>query len=112
MTLNKIYGKLRSYNRKNYFLLTFCILLSVSLITSYAMIYFSPTVQNFLPQGGDSRKMGTMIFAAAILGCGIFTVYASSLFLKYKSREMGILMAIGAQKRQLRSVLFLSLIHI
>ena len=106
MTLNKIYGKLRRYNRKNYLLLTFCILLSVSLITSYAMIYFSPTVQNFLPQGGDSRKMGTMIFAAAILGCGIFTVYASSLFLKYKSREMGIFMAIGARKRQLRSVLF------
>ena len=106
MTLNKIYGKLRIYNRKNYLLLVFCLLLSVSLITSYAMIYFSPTVQNFLPTGGDSRKMGTMIFAAAILGCAIFTIYAASLFLKYKSREMGILMAIGAPKRQLRKVLF------
>lgn len=106
MTLNKIYGKLRIYNRKNYFLLVFCILLSVSLITSYAMIYFSPTVQNFLPTGGDSRKMGTMIFAAAILGCAIFTIYAASLFLKYKSREMGIFMAMGAPKRQLRRTLF------
>lgn len=106
MTLNKIYGKLRYYNIKNYFLLFFCLLLSAALITSYAMIYYSPTVQNFLPAGGDSRKMGTMIFAAAILGCGIFTVYAASLFLKYKSREMGIFMALGAHRSHLRKVLF------
>lgn len=106
MTLNSIYGKLRSYNKKNYLLLIFCIILSVSLISSYAMIYYSSTVQNFLPTGGDSRKMGTMIFAAAILGCGIFTIYAASLFLKYKSREIGIFLAVGALKSQLRTVLF------
>lgn len=106
MTLNKIYAKLRSFNRKNYFLLIFCILLSDALITSYALIYYSPTIQNMLPAGGDSRKMGSMIFAAAILGCGIFTIYASSLFLKYKSREMGIFMALGAPKSSLSKVLF------
>lgn len=110
MTMNKLYGKLRSHNKKNYVMLVFCIILSVMLITSYGLIYFSPTVQVILPTGGDSRKMADMVFAAAILGCGIFTVYAGSLFYKYKSREMGIFMALGAPKEKLRKVLFTDLI--
>lgn len=110
MTMNKVYGKLRSYNKKNYMMLIFCIALSVMLITSYGLIYSSPTVQVILPRGGDSRKMANMVFAAAILGCGIFTIYASSLFYRYKSREIGIFMALGAPRSKLREMLFVDLI--
>ncbi|WP_343250552.1 ABC transporter permease [Diplocloster hominis] len=106
MTDNKLYAKLRYYNRKNYLMLFLCTVLSVMLITSYALIYLSPTVQNVLPAGGDSRKQAVMIFAVAIVGCAIFSTYASSLFLKYKSREIGILMALGEQKGQLKKMLF------
>lgn len=110
MTMNKIYGKLRSHNKKNYVMLIFCIILSVLLVTSYGLIYFSPTVQIILPDGGDSSKMADMVFAAAILGCGIFTIYASSLFYRYKSREMGIFMALGAPRTRLRKVLFIDIL--
>lgn len=110
MTMNKIYGKLRSHNKKNYVMLIFCIILSVLLVTSYGLIYFSPTVQIILPDGGDSSKMADMVFAAAILGCGIFTIYASSLFYRYKSREMGIFMALGAPRTKLRKVLFIDIL--
>lgn len=106
MTANKLYAKLRYYNRKNYLMLFLCTVLSVMLITSYALIYLSPTVQNVLPAGGDSRKQAVMIFAVAIVGCAIFSTYASSLFLKYKSREIGILMALGDRKGQLKKMLF------
>lgn len=106
MTINKLYGKLRAYNWKNYTTLFFCIILSVVLVTSYALIYFSPTVQNILPTGGDSRKQATMIFSVAILGCAVFTTYASSLFLKFKSKEIGIFMALGADKKKLKKLLF------
>lgn len=47
-----------------------------------------------------------MIFVVAVIGCGIFTIYASTLFFKQKSREIGIFMALGARKRQLSNMLF------
>lgn len=112
MTMNKIISKLRKNSIKNYYILAFCITLSVLLVTSFALMFFSPTVMNILPQGGDSRKQGYMIFSIAIIGCAVFTTYASSLFFKYKSREFGILMALGERKSKLKRLLLKELIFI
>ncbi len=105
MTMNKINSKLRKKNIKNYYMILFCTILSVMLVTSFALMYFSPTVQKILPIGGDSRKQAVLIFAIAIIGCAIFTTYASSLFFKYKSEEFGIFMALGETKSRLKLVL-------
>ena len=112
MTMNNVISKLRKNSIKNYYMLAFCITLSVLLVTSYALMFFSPTVMNILPSGGDSRKQGYMIFSIAIIGCAVFTTYASSLFYKYKSREFGILMALGERKSKLKKVLLKELILI
>ena len=56
-------------------------------------------MQSVLPEGGDSRKQVYIIFAAALLGCFLFTIYSSSLFLRYKSRETGILTAMGLPRK-------------
>ena len=97
----QINKELRYYNRKNYYLLFLCLFLSELLITAYAVMMQSSTVLTILPEGGDSRKQVSMIFFLAVFGCGVFVVYAAALFLKYKSRETGILMALGASARQL-----------
>ncbi|MGL4912119.1 MAG: FtsX-like permease family protein [Romboutsia sp.] len=112
MTMNNVISKLRKNSIKNYYMLAFCITLSVLLVTSYALMFFSPTVMNILPAGGDSRKQGYMIFSIAIVGCAVFTTYASTLFYKYKSREFGILMALGEKKSKLKKVLLKELIVI
>ncbi|SHJ83413.1 FtsX-like permease family protein [Clostridium cavendishii DSM 21758] len=109
MTMNSIYSKLRSKNIKNYYLLIFCTILSVSLVTSFAVMFFSPTVQKILPVGGDSRKQVYLVFGIAITACVAFTTYASSLFFKYKSRETGILLSLGAKKNKLKKVFFFEL---
>lgn len=106
MTISKIYSKLRKGSRGQYLLLAFCTFLSVLLISSFALMYFGPTVQNFLPDGGDTRKMASLLLAVTACGCFVFTVYASGLFFRYKSREYGVLMALGMQKKTLRSLLF------
>lgn len=106
MTTSKIYQKMRKNARGQYLLLSFCAFLSVLLITAFALMYFGPTVQNFLPEGGDTRKMASLLLAATALGCFIFTLYASSMFFRYKSREYGILMALGLEKKNLRRLLF------
>ncbi len=42
MTMNKILEKLRKENKDQYRILGICIFLSILLVSSYAMMYFSP----------------------------------------------------------------------
>ncbi len=53
MTMNKIMGKLRRHNKNQYTLLGICVFLSVLLVTSFTLMYFSPTVQGLLPEGEE-----------------------------------------------------------
>lgn len=106
MTMHNIFQKLRNQNIGQYLMLGFCIFLSVLLVTSFALMYYSPTVQDFLPQGGDTRKMASLLIAATAVGCLIFTLYASGLFFRYKSREYGIFLAMGTPKSSLKPILF------
>lgn len=106
MTMNQLERKLQKADQKQSFLYLFCNFVSLLLITSYAAVMFSPTVLRILPEGGDSRKQVTMIFALALFGCVVFTVYASGLFFRKKSRQLGTLMALGASRRRLAPGLF------
>ena len=105
MTLHKIYRRLRDGGRGQYLLLSFCLFLSVLLISAFSLMYCGPTVQEFLPEGGDTRKMAALLMAVTALGCGLFTIYASKLFFRYKSREYGILLALGLSRKQLSRLL-------
>lgn len=104
-TFPEVYARLRRRNRKQYVLLAGCCFFSVLLITAYACMMRAPTILSVLPEGGDSRKQVMMIFVLAVIGCGVFTTYASGLFFRQKSREIGIFMALGASRRQLRGQL-------
>lgn len=109
MTLNKVFARLRKYNKKNYHQLKFCIAFAVMLIASFISMVVNPAIQNALPSGGDSRRMVSMIFAVAVLGCSIFIIYATRLFLRYRSREIGIFLSLGAEKKQLSKALYVEL---
>lgn len=78
-----------------------CLFFGSLLITAFCMMMYSPTVQNTLPQGGDSRKQVMMIFILAVIGCAAFSVYASGLFFRYKSRETGVFLALGLSRKTL-----------
>ncbi|MDR3767181.1 MAG: ABC transporter permease [Butyricicoccus sp.] len=106
---SEVYACLRRKNRKNYLLLMGCCFFSVLLITAYVSMMRSPTVLTVLPEGGDSRKQVMMIFVLAVIGCAVFTAYASGLFFRSKSRETGIFLALGATKAQIRHLLFTDL---
>uniref|UniRef100_UPI0040569DFF ABC transporter permease n=1 Tax=Agathobacter sp. TaxID=2021311 RepID=UPI0040569DFF len=106
MTLNKVFAKLRKYNKKNYYQLKFCIAFAVMLIASFISMVLNPAIQNVLPSGGDSRKIVYMIFIIAIIGCSIFIIYATRLFLRYRSREIGVFLALGAEKKQLSKAVY------
>ncbi len=69
VTMHKVFQKLRGKSRGQYALLGFCIFLSVLLLSSFSLMYFGPTVQEFLPEGGDTRKM------AGRYGCRMLFIY-------------------------------------
>lgn len=104
--LKNLEQKLQRADRKQATLYLFCNFISLMLITAYSGMMFSPTVQTILPDGGDSRKQMYAIFVLALFGCVVFTVYAASLFFRKKSRQLGILMALGASQSHLAPGLF------
>lgn len=112
LSMSDLLKKLRKYNQRNYLQFVFCMTFSVLLITSYAVMLYSTIVQQTLPIGGDSRKQVMMIFAIAIIGCLIFIMYAASLFLKYKSRETGVFLALGAKKKYLSQKLTIEMLQL
>jgi putative ABC transport system permease protein len=111
-SLNQIQRELYKFNRKNYYLLFGSSFFSVLLITAYVTMMRSPTVLTVLPEGGDSRKQVMAIFLLTTLGCCVFIAYAAALFFKYKSRETGVMMALGASKKILKKQLYRTLITI
>nr|WP_325211753.1 FtsX-like permease family protein [uncultured Oscillibacter sp.] len=103
---SEVCALMRRRNKKQYALLSGCCFFSVLLITAYVCMMRAPTVLNVLPEGGDSRKQVMMIFTLAVIGCAVFTTYASGLFFRQKSRETGVFLALGASRAQVRGELY------
>lgn len=113
ITMKQMEQKLQRADRKHAHLYLFCNFIALMIISAYAGMMFSPTVQTAFPAGGDSRKQMNAIFVLTLIGCVVFTVYAAGLFFRHKSGQLGILMALGASRKRLipglfREVLFLS----
>lgn len=105
MTLTNLLKKLRKVNRKQYKQLWMCIVFANLLVASFFGVLFSDFIQTALPEGGDSRKQIYLIFGIAVIGCFIFVLYAMGLFLRYKSKEIGVFLALGTEKKRLSSAL-------
>lgn len=105
-TMRDLEKKLRKLDYHQAGLYLFCNFISLMLIMAYSIMMLSPTVLEVLPEGGDSRKQMVAIFVLAAVGCTAFTVYATALFFRKKSRQAGILMALGISKKQLAPMLY------
>ena len=105
MTMNKVYQKLRKNSKGQYALLSFCIFLSVVLITSFALMYFGPTVQEFLPQGGDTRKIASLLFGVTAVGCFYFYGICISVVFPLQSKRIWNSDGLRSGKKTLRSLL-------
>ena len=101
MTMSNILKKLRNYNKSNYNQFEFCITFAVLLMTAMMSIAQMPIVQLVFPVGGDSRKQLYLILSVSIIGCVVFSLYAASLFLRNKTKEIGVMLALGTVKKEL-----------
>lgn len=111
-SFSSVYAALRQKDKGRYALLAGCCFFSVLLITAYVCMMRAPTILSVLPEGGDSRKQVMMVFVLAVIGCAVFTTYAAGLFFRQKSRETGVLLALGASRHQLQKELYQELVLI
>lgn len=104
--MKKMEQKLQRADRKHARLYLFCNFTALMIISAYSGLMLSPTVQTAFPAGGDSRKQMNAIFILTLIGCIVFTLYSASLFFRHKSRQLGILAALGASRKRLAPGLF------
>ena len=104
MTLNDISRKLFKNNRKQYGLFFFSIVFSIAMTGAYGVLQYSPTVMNVLVDGGSTQTISQATFFGSMLGIIVFLVYADSIFLKYKSREIGIFLSLGIDRRSVQRI--------
>ncbi len=106
INMRQMERKLQKADRKQSRLYLFCNFMALMIISAYSALMLSPTVQKVFPEGGDSRKQMHMIFVMTLLGCVVFTIYALGLFFRHKSRQLGVLMALGASRKRLAPGLY------
>lgn len=106
INMRQMEQKLQRADRKQSRLYLFCNFMALMIISAYSALMLSPTVQKVFPEGGDSRKQMYMIFVMTLLGCVVFTIYALGLFFRHKSRQLGVLMALGASRKRLAPGLY------
>lgn len=98
MTLSKLVFRSMRKNIKQYFLYFFALIFSVTLCFSFTTLYYNPTVEEALRNSGTaSSGFG----AATILLYFIitfFVFYANQLFMKRRSKEIGLYQLIGMRK--------------
>lgn len=104
MKLKDITKKLVKNNFKEYALLIFSVAFAVCMTTTMAMIQFSPSVLNVLVPGGSSQMTALALYVIMMIGCITFIIFAQGLFMRYKSKEIGIFMSLGIKKDQVKKI--------
>ncbi|MEK3988640.1 ABC transporter permease [Robertmurraya sp. FSL R5-0851] len=104
MTINQLILRSFKKNVKNYYLYVFALIFSVSLYFAFVTLQYDPAMD----AAKGSIKGGASIRAASVLLVGIvtvFLVYANMIFIKRRSKEIGLFHLIGMTKRKIFRIL-------
>ncbi|KHL96883.1 bacitracin ABC transporter permease [Paenibacillus sp. IHB B 3415] len=104
MSLNYIILRNLKKNIKNYYLYVFALIFSVALYFSFVTLQFDPAMDEV----GASIKGGAAIGASSVLLIAIvaiFLLYANTIFIKRRSKEIGLFQLIGLTKGKIFTLL-------
>lgn len=112
MKINEICKKLVKNNKSHYTMLMFCFIFDIVLITSLGLIVFSGSLKDTTTEGGTTRSMAYITLGVTCLGSLMFTNYAHSLFMKYKSKQIGVFISLGMKRNDVKKILLKELLYI
>ncbi|WP_211748030.1 ABC transporter permease [Paenibacillus sp. Marseille-Q4541] len=104
MNLNYLIFRNLKKNIKNYYLYVFALIFSVALYFSFVTLQYDPA----LDEAAGSIKGGAAIGAASVLLVAIvatFLLYANTIFIKRRSKEIGLFQLIGLTKGKIFQIL-------
>lgn len=104
MNINQLIFRNLKKNLKNYYLYVFALVFSVALYFSFVTLQYSPALDDVKGSitGGASIKAASVLLIAIV---GIFLLYANSIFIKRRGREIGLLQLIGMTKQKIAKLL-------
>jgi bacitracin transport system permease protein len=104
MNINQLIYRNLKKNLKNYFLYVFALIFSVALYFAFVTLQYDPAMD----AAKGSIKGGAAIRAASILLVAIvsiFLLYANNIFIKRRSKEIGLFQLIGMTKWKIFRIL-------
>jgi len=104
MSLNYIIFRNLRKNLKNYYLYVFALIFSVALYFSFVTLQYDPSMDEV----AESTKGAAAIGASSVLLIvivGIFLLYANTIFIKRRSKEIGLFQLIGLTKGRIFVIL-------
>ncbi|WHY78301.1 ABC transporter permease [Neobacillus sp. WH10] len=104
MSVNQLIFRNLKKNLKNYYLYVFALIFSVALYFAFVTLQYDPA----LNETKDSIKGAAAIRSASILLVAIvsiFLLYANNIFIKRRSKEIGLFQLIGMTKSKIFNIL-------
>lgn len=112
MNFNSIVKKLVRKNIKEYILSIFGISFAVLVISVLGVVIFSPSVSNVFYPGGTSQQFAYGMYGMTMMSCIVFIVFIQGLFMRYKSKEIGVFMSLGVKKKDISRLIKKELFYI
>lgn len=104
MSINYIILRNLKKNAKNYYLYVFALIFSVALYFAFVTLQYDPAMDEIKGsiKGGAAIGAGSILLIAIV---SIFLLYANNLFIKRRSKEIGLFQLIGLTKNRIFRIL-------
>ncbi|MFE5426607.1 ABC transporter permease [Peribacillus simplex] len=106
MSINQLILRNLKKNLKNYYLYVFALVFSASLYFAFVTLQYDPALDEAegTVKGAASIKAASILLVAIV---SIFLLYANSIFIKRRSKEIGLFQLIGMTKNRIFRILSL-----
>lgn len=104
MNINQLILRNLKKNIKNYYLYVFALIFSVALYFAFVTLQFDPAVADKKSsiKGAASLKAASVLLIAIV---SIFLMYANNIFIKRRSKEIGLFQLVGMTKSKIFLIL-------
>ncbi|MFP3512368.1 ABC transporter permease [Peribacillus sp. SIMBA_075] len=104
MSINQLIFRNLKKNLKNYYLYVFALVFSASLYFAFVTLQYDPSLDEAegTVKGAAAIKAASILLVAIV---SIFLLYANSIFIKRRSKEIGLFQLIGMTKNRIFRIL-------
>ncbi|NMH70717.1 ABC transporter permease [Bacillus sp. RO3] len=104
MNINTLIFRNLKKNLKNYYLYVFALVFSVALYFAFVTLQYDPSMDSVKGtiKGGAAVRAASILLVVIV---SIFLLYANTLFIKRRSKEIGLFQLIGMTKKKIFRIL-------